>query len=138
MKDIYHMLKPWDVILTVLLVLLSFLPIAIFVSQQSQYAEEDSVNIAVITVDNEVVEEIQLTDNMETREIEIAISDHDNNIIEVDNERIHIKSATCPDQICVRTGYISRPGQTIVCLPHKLVVEIQSDSGETEDIIISS
>ncbi|GAA0340060.1 NusG domain II-containing protein [Oceanobacillus sp. FSL W7-1293] len=138
MRDFYHMLKPWDVILVILLVLLSFLPVGIFVLQQSQYAEEDSVNVAVITVDNEIVEEIQLTGNTETREIEIEISDHDNNIIEVDNERIHIKSATCSDQICVRTGYISRPGQTIVCLPHKLVVEIQSDSGETEDMIISS
>ncbi|MEF3330382.1 NusG domain II-containing protein [Oceanobacillus sp. M60] len=138
MKDFYHMLKPWDVILVILLVLLSFLPIGIFVLQQSQYAEEDSVNVAVITVDNEIVEEIQLTGNTETREIEIEVSDHDNNIIEVDNERIHIKSATCSDQICVRTGYISMPGQTIVCLPHKLVVEIQSDSGETEDMIISS
>ncbi|WP_368901627.1 NusG domain II-containing protein [Oceanobacillus oncorhynchi] len=138
MKDFYHMLKPWDVILVILLVLLSFLPIGIFVLQQSQYAEEDSVNVAVITVDNEIVEEIQLTGNTETREIEIEVSDHDNNIIEVDNERIHIKSATCSDQICVRTGYISRPGQKIVCLPHKLVVEIQSDSGETEDMIISS
>ena len=138
MRDFYHMLKPWDVILVILLVLLSFLPIGIFVLQQSQYAEEDSVNVAVITVDNEIVEEIQLTGNTETREIEIEISDHDNNIIEVDNERIHIKSATCSDQICVRTGYISMPGQTIVCLPHKLVVEIQSDSGETEDMIISS
>ena len=138
MRDFYHMLKPWDVILVILLVLLSFLPVGIFVLQQSQYAEEDSVNVAVITVDNEIVEEIQLTGNTETREIEIEVSDHDNNIIEVDNERIHIKSATCPDQICVRTGYISSPGQTIVCLPHKLVVEIQSDSGETEDIIISS
>lgn len=138
MRDFYHMLKPWDVILVILLVLLSFLPIGIFVLQQSQYAEKDSVIVAVITVDNEIVEEIQLTGNTETREIEIEISDHDNNIIEVDNERIHIKSATCSDQICVRTGYISRPGQTIVCLPHKLVVEIQSDSGETEDMIISS
>ena len=32
--------------------------------------------------------------------------------------------ADCPDQICVDHRPISHDGETIVCLPHKLVVEI--------------
>ena len=30
-----------------------------------------------------------------------------------------------PDQIAVRTGWISNPGQTSICLPHKLVISIE-------------
>ncbi|HAP9081438.1 TPA: hypothetical protein IWD14_002472, partial [Enterococcus faecium] len=30
-----------------------------------------------------------------------------------------------PDQIAVRTGWISKPGQTSICLPHKLVISIE-------------
>ena len=35
--------------------------------------------------------------------------------------------ADCPDQICVRHKAISGIGETIVCLPHKVVVEVVSD-----------
>lgn len=42
----------------------------------------------------------------------------------------------CPDQICVRTGKISKPGQTAVCLPGKVSVRIVSrnaSSGKAYD-----
>ena len=42
----------------------------------------------------------------------------------------------CPDQICERTGKISKPGQTAVCLPGKVSVRIVSrnaSSGKTYD-----
>ncbi|MFR4337598.1 MAG: NusG domain II-containing protein [Lachnospira pectinoschiza] len=32
--------------------------------------------------------------------------------------------ADCPDKLCVKTGMISKTGETIVCLPHRVVVEI--------------
>ena len=32
--------------------------------------------------------------------------------------------ANCGDHTCVRMGRISRAGEAIVCLPHRLVVEI--------------
>ena len=32
--------------------------------------------------------------------------------------------ADCPDKLCVKTGRISKTGETIVCLPHRVVVEI--------------
>ncbi|MCH5165852.1 MAG: NusG domain II-containing protein [Clostridiales bacterium] len=57
--------------------------------------------------------------------------------VELDHLTVHIKSgkvwvtdADCHDKICERTGAISRSGQTIVCLPHGIVVSIgggQSD-----------
>ena len=38
--------------------------------------------------------------------------------------------ADCPDQICVKHHPVRVRGETIVCLPHKLVVEIISDQEE--------
>ena len=31
----------------------------------------------------------------------------------------------CPDKICLRSDYISKIGETVVCLPHKVVIEIK-------------
>ena len=38
--------------------------------------------------------------------------------------------ADCPDQVCVKHHPVRFRGETIVCLPHKLVVEIISDQEE--------
>ena len=138
MKTYYKMVKRWDFIITILLILLSFLPFAVFSYQQSAIASENADYVAVIRVDNEIVKRITLTGNKGTEVFDITSSDSDVNTIEVKDEKIRIRAATCLDQICVLTGYISKPGETVVCLPHKLVIEIEAINGESDDIIISS
>ncbi|MDD3244152.1 MAG: NusG domain II-containing protein [Eubacteriales bacterium] len=44
--------------------------------------------------------------------------------VEVKDGRARVCASDCPDQVCVRTGWISRPGQTAVCLPNRLVVRV--------------
>lgn len=51
-------------------------------------------------------------------------TDNGYNVLSIDNGKATITEADCPDQICVKTYPISNAGETIVCLPHKLVVEI--------------
>ena len=46
------------------------------------------------------------------------------NTICIKDGKVWMKEADCPDHICVRTGKIQHVGQSIVCLPHKVVVEI--------------
>ncbi|WP_414733623.1 NusG domain II-containing protein [Acetobacterium carbinolicum] len=46
------------------------------------------------------------------------------NTLEISGGTAKIIEADCPDHICVKTHPISNPGETIVCLPHKLVVEV--------------
>ena len=41
-----------------------------------------------------------------------------------------VTEADCPDRLCVRQGSISRRGESIVCLPHRLIVTIEGDAGE--------
>lgn len=47
------------------------------------------------------------------------------NLLVISDGKAAITEATCPDHVCVNTGEISFNGQTIVCLPHKLVVGIE-------------
>jgi hypothetical protein len=138
MKAFFHTIKRWDVIIIFALILLSFLPFAIFSYQFAGESDDHSQYVAVISVDNETVKEITLTDNKGIETFDITQPNGDSNTIEVRDNRIRIKGATCPDQVCVRTGFISKPGKTIVCLPHKVVIEIHSIDGHTNDEIISS
>ena len=45
-------------------------------------------------------------------------------------QSIGIIDADCRDKICIKSGFISKPGQLSVCLPHKLMVEIKSNDTE--------
>ncbi|MBQ3330505.1 MAG: NusG domain II-containing protein [Ruminococcus sp.] len=45
------------------------------------------------------------------------------NTVEIKDHRIRVKEADCPDQTCVRMGWLSSSAAPIVCLPHKLVIE---------------
>ena len=41
----------------------------------------------------------------------------------VENGKIYMKSAQCPDQICVRHGPLTEDGTPIVCLPNHLSIQ---------------
>lgn len=51
-----------------------------------------------------------------------------------------ISDADCPDKLCVHQNAISHQGETLVCLPHKVVVSIKksassADSDDAPDAI---
>lgn len=51
------------------------------------------------------------------------------NVILAEPGRIRVESADCPDKICVESGWLSDSAAPIVCLPHRVVIELD---GETE------
>ncbi len=46
------------------------------------------------------------------------------NILVIEDGAARVTEANCPDKLCVRQGAISRSGETIVCLPNRLVVTV--------------
>lgn len=60
-------------------------------------------------------------------------NEHGTNTILVAPNQISVADATCPDRLCVKQGPIQRTGYPIVCLPHRLVIRLRSDSPQTPD-----
>ena len=50
------------------------------------------------------------------------------NLISVADGTVTMEEADCKDQICVHHKPISSAGESIICLPHRLVVEITGDN----------
>ena len=65
----------------------------------------------------------------EVKELRIEDEEGNYNVVVITSEGTYIEEANCPDQICVNWGKINRPGQTIVCLPHRLVISIIGNQG---------
>lgn len=51
------------------------------------------------------------------------------NIIQVEQGRVRVKEASCPDKLCAQMQPISREEEMIVCLPHKFYIKL---SGQKE------
>lgn len=45
------------------------------------------------------------------------------NLVQIQNGRIRVLDAECPDQTCVHMGFLSDTGLPIVCLPNRLVIQ---------------
>ena len=56
------------------------------------------------------------------------------NKIEIKDGRVRMLEASCPNHLCIRQGWISLEGQSIVCLPNKVVVRIEG-SGNGPDFV---
>ena len=62
--------------------------------------------------------------------------DDGTNTIAIEPGRICIQEADCPDQVCVRDGWLTDSAAPIVCLPHKLVIRLEQTSAmESENSI---
>lgn len=83
--------------------------------------------VAVVTVAGEEVRRIPLNASQGMQEIPIE-SNGLHLTVEVDGARVRIREADCPDRLCVRTGWLSRPLQSAVCLPARVTVSVEGDS----------
>lgn len=49
-------------------------------------------------------------------------------VVEIKDNKVHILSSDCHNKTCVESGYIDHGGQTLVCLPNKIVVKIEGNN----------
>lgn len=89
------------------------------------YLGKQNHPVVAVRVDGKVVQEFLLDDSIQYKIEGIGGT----NTLCIDEGSVWLKEADCPDQICVQTGKIRYAGQSIICLPHKVVVEIK----EAED-----
>lgn len=126
------MIKKWDIVLLIALLLLSLLPEGVFILSGSDRMLEGTK--AVVQVNGSVYKEIPLSEHHGTDTFTIQTADGYNTVV-VKDQKIGIIKADCPDKICIQEGFIRNPGETTVCLPHKVMIEIRSTATEEPDII---
>jgi len=71
--------------------------------------------------------------NSITKSEDITIDDKYHNIIRVEQGRIRFLESTCPDQICVKTGWLTSNGDIAVCLPNQAIIKI---TGKADNVDI--
>ena len=83
----------------------------------------DGGMVAVISVDGVEVRRLDLSAATGEMDFEIDTG-RGVNTVTVRNGAICVSRADCPDQVCVRRGWLRGGAMPIVCLPHRLVIEL--------------
>ena len=86
-------------------------------------------NTACIYSDGKLIKAIDLR-NAGEQTFTVKSEDGGYNVITVKDGSISVTDADCPDRICVMTAPISNGIQPIVCMPHKLVIRIETNRTE--------
>jgi hypothetical protein len=112
-------IKKSDIYLVVGLLAVAFifwLILGFFVKKQGQ--------TVVVKVDGAVVYELSMQENTT---VTVEGYQGGENVIVIENGAVSMTDADCPDKLCVHSGEKTKTGETIVCLPHRVVVEITGD-----------
>lgn len=102
-------MKKWDFIVISLLVALAvigFVLIGLF--------SAPSVKV-IISQNNEIVYEGKIS---EDKQIKLQ-----NNVVVIKNGEVFMEESNCKNQICVKHKKIKRSGESIICLPNKVIIE---------------
>ena len=57
---------------------------------------------------------------------------NDTNVCVIENGKVYMKEANCPDRLCVHSKAIDEKGGSIVCLPNKVVLEVISNNRDID------
>ncbi|EOS25812.1 hypothetical protein C806_01939 [Lachnospiraceae bacterium 3-1] len=90
----------------------------------SWYSEKNTKEAeAVVYVDGEEQERYPLNQDTSVR---VSLEDGNYNLLEIKDGQADITEASCPDKVCVDHRPVKNQGESLVCLPHKVVVEIEN------------
>lgn len=81
-----------------------------------------------VVEDGEIIAEFDLSEDI-TYEI---VTENGTNTLVIEDGAASVTDADCPDGICVNHSAISKDGESIICLPHKIMVRITG--GEENDV----
>ena len=93
------------------------------------YATRQSGGYVSVQTDGSAIMELPLG---EDARLVLGEGEHTNTLV-IENGPARVVEATCPDRICVNQGAVRYEGESIVCLPHKLIVSIEGGGSNGVD-----
>jgi hypothetical protein len=108
-------LKRGDKVIIFLLVVF-----AAFFAFEKYALSNNKISSVIIRSDGEIIKNIPITNNGEyiikSKEGELTCI--------IKDQKVEVVESTCPDKLCMKQGWISKQGESIICLPNRISITI--------------
>lgn len=92
-------------------------------------------NSVIVTIDGDFFGEYSLSEDISVDIVTGKDADGLNRLV-IKDGKAFVESANCPDGICAAHKPISLSGESIVCLPHRVVISINADGENDPDVVV--
>ncbi len=113
------------------IILISVLLIAVLAFFAFRFFSRHSGAVVKVSVGGEVVREFSLS---EDQRYEITGVNGGKNLLVIEGGKAWVEEADCPDGLCIHMGKISYSGQSVVCLPHQVVILIEDETPSSDSL----
>lgn len=116
-----------DKVLIIVVIILTFLSLG-FIKEQALSNDNKFISIQVDGIE---IKKIIFDSNIVGKTIPIQ-TEFGYNLIEIGDKKVRVIEADCRDKLDVKQGYITNIGETIICLPNKMLIEIKGIRKDNE------
>lgn len=96
----------------------------------------DTGNMVSVSIDGKFYGSYSLSQDI-TEDIYSGENNQNHNRLVISGGKAYVESATCPDGICVAHKPVFRDGESIVCLPNRVVITVfTADKTDSPDVIL--
>jgi hypothetical protein len=107
-----------------LVILLLFIP---------RFIGNDKASVAYVYYDNHLIKTIDLSID-KTKEYTVKGYNGDV-VIETEKNKIRVKKETSPLNLCSKQGWVTSSLESIVCLPNKIVIKMESTNTKVDAVV---
>jgi hypothetical protein len=79
----------------------------------------------IVRLDGQIVHQLSLAKDQEVT----VVGPAGETVIQVQGGRVRVLRSPGAQEICMRQGWIHKPGEALICLPNHVTIEIPGDSG---------
>lgn len=114
-----------DIVLIGLLIIMAFISYIVIFNFMSKHGD-----VVEVYSQSKLIKKVPLDTDTE---FEVKIDNHVN-VIRVENGFVFMLDADCPDKLCKKQGKIRNSGETIICLPNKIVIRVEAEKQNSDAV----
>ena len=99
-----------------------------FLIMEKKRQEGDKV---LIYVNGTLMQEVSL----DTEDEILIHGNPGDNVLVIQNGKAYMKEASCENHVCIQQGEISKNGETIICLPNQILVEVSAENQKMDAVV---
>ncbi|WP_455258263.1 NusG domain II-containing protein [Peptoniphilus asaccharolyticus] len=113
----------------IVVALILFLSTSIFLVSKNNLVEAAEKQV-VVSVNGQIEGKYTLSDKEQLYTID---NKYGKNTFAITNDGVHMVESSCKDQICIHMGHITRAGESIICLPNRLIISLENKDSSNKN-----